>query len=101
MIKVTVDLKEGVSSLIYEQGQEWGSVCQGEHKKEKCCGTQYQGTDLFLTAGDGRSKQHFASTMFLKGEKLAQQLLAAVRELRLNWDSRSLICDNRMSPYSG
>lgn len=50
---------------------------------------------------DSRSKQRFASTAFLKGEQLAQQLLEAVRELTLKYPKgRSLTCDNCISPYS-
>jgi len=77
--------KKGVMGLLVKK---WSSQCKG--------------TGLLLTGWDSRSKQHFASTVFLKREKLAQQLLAAVRELILNYPKgRSLLWDDCTSPYSG
>lgn len=46
IIKVDVNLKEGVSSLLYKQGQEWGAMCRGENKKEKCYGTWLKNAHL-------------------------------------------------------
>lgn len=71
-------------------------MCQGQ--KSALGLGQCQETGLLLTDWDSRAK-HFVSTVFLEGEKRAQQLLAAVRELILGYPKRRSLtitntCDN-------